>query len=867
MKSKKKTDLLFHILEDMDEFDLLSENHEVGEYVQENLKDSLRPYQEKALRYFHYTQIKGGKNSAYNHLFFHMATGAGKTMVMASTILYLFKEFGYRNFIFFVHTDAIIQKTKENLLNPQSTKHLFKHPLKIDGQQVFIDEVERFPDFPSPNTIYLKLTTIHKLHDDLSNYKENNLTFEDFEETPIVLLADEAHHYNASTKSKKDDQERKSWEATINRLLSVNSANKLLEFSATIDLDNKDIFRKYHNKIVYQYDLKQFMLDGYSKKVMLLEADQSDDDKMLDAVLLSQYRKLIAIQNGIKDFKPIVLFKSNYIATSQTKHNDFIQLINDLTPKKIKEHLNKKALQLSSSTSVWQNVIQYYNSTNLINITAGVQEDFSQMNLLNVNKQDVMEEDPTLLNTLEDPNNPIRAIFAVAKLNEGWDVLNLYDIVRISEKSSKTKNSTDSEAQLIGRGARYYPFVYEGEKSFTRRFDMSLKELRVLEQLHYHTVNEPTYIKTLHKSLEQADVISDSDGSSEIKHAKVKDSFKKTQIYEYGGLYYNLTKEVKDKERTWRSYSLETEYILTFNPANETALDKLEVNNTSIMKEQLLIVDKHYYYKAIHKSEFYTFQNLKQYFPELKSMAEFITSKSYLGGVKVVVRLPDKIDLDQVSAVEKLSLLEEVLTRIARSISRNFHKSVGTYDFVSMPIREVVKDYSVQIDPSKIVNQRISDKPMIGQKWYVYDTAILNQLEHKLVDLIKRLMGKLKNKYDEIFIIRNDETSMRFKITEFNGVRGFMPDFIMIMVNNADNSYYQVFLEPKGDDRLKEDAWKEGMLHDINDASKVSVEDESVRLVGIKFYALSKVNDFIKDLEDKLYDGEALEESTSLLFE
>ena len=44
-----------------------------------------------------------------------------------------------------------------------------------------------------------------------------------------------------------------------------------------------------------------------------------------------------------------------------------------------------------------------------------------------------------LLNNLEDPDNPIRAIFAVYKLNEGWDVLNLFDIVKIDEKKRSTK--------------------------------------------------------------------------------------------------------------------------------------------------------------------------------------------------------------------------------------------------------------------------------------------------------------------------------------------------------------------------------------------------------------------------------------------
>ncbi len=41
------------------------------------------------------------------------------------------------------------------------------------------------------------------------------------------------------------------------------------------------------------------------------------------------------------------------------------------------------------------------------------------------------EETEKLLNSLEDKNNHIRAIFTVDRLTEGWDVLNLFDIVRL----------------------------------------------------------------------------------------------------------------------------------------------------------------------------------------------------------------------------------------------------------------------------------------------------------------------------------------------------------------------------------------------------------------------------------------------------
>ena len=67
-------------------------------------------------------------------------------------------------------------------------------------------------------------------------------------------------------------------------------------------------------------------------------------------------------------------------------------------------------------------------------------------------------------------------------------MLNLFDIVRISEGATKTKNTTSSEAQLIGRGARYYPFQYHNDISYTRRFDYEASELKIVETLHYHTI-------------------------------------------------------------------------------------------------------------------------------------------------------------------------------------------------------------------------------------------------------------------------------------------------------------------------------------------------------------------------------------------
>lgn len=869
-KKPMNTELLFNQFQDFDRLGLFSENYDVPNYIRDNLKDLLRPYQDEALRYLHYAQNNKEADIRYKHLLFNMATGSGKTMVMAGAILYMFKEYGYQNFIFFVHTDAIIQKTKENLLNELSSKYLFSQNIEIDGEKISIESVETFPSIPNSNTIYLKLSTIHKIHDELNSPKENCVTFDELKEQNLVLLGDEAHHFNAETKAKgkaknTEEYEELTWEKTIDSILALQTKNRLLEFTATINLDNKEIYQKYKDKIVYQYDLKKFMLEGYSKKVMLLEANQEDNDKMLDAVLLSQYRKMVALDHDIHGFKPIVLFKSNQIAVSKSKQEDFIEIIESLTPNKIKSHLAHKKAQLNSSMSIWHKVIHRYHQGDLIAIVSAIKDDFNEMNLLNVNKTDLLEDHPVLLNTLEEIDNPIRAIFAVAKVNEGWDVLNLYDIVRISEKASNTKTGTDSEAQLIGRGARYYPFTYQKEQSYTRRFDNSFNDLAILEQLHYHTINEPSYIKILHNSLDSADVVAHMDGLGKVEHAKLKEDFKKSKIYQMGVLFYNEVVGVDNDARTWESYSLETHFEVSYKTAQEIALDHINDNAEQQTHIETLKLDQRYYLKALQKMNFFTFENIRIYFPMLKSMNEFITSTDYLGDLTIDIRLPNNITLKDLTAKEKLQLLETVLARIADNIRRNFNKAIGTYRFTSRPLKDFIKDYStfIHMNPATYVNQRIEAKSTIGKKWYVFDNAILNQLEHKLVELIEQFIHKLKGKYNDIYLIRNDEQSTGFKLREFNGVRGFMPDFILIMTGNEDSAYYQVFIEPKGDDRLLVDAWKEGMLETINNKDLMILdENENVRLVGIKFFANSKRKEFIEDFENKLFDGQSLEEKS-----
>src|SRR5699024_195659 len=260
-----------------------------------------------------------------------------------------------------------------------------------------------------------------------------SLTFEALEDTELVLLADEAHHYFAETKQSggKAEKDARTWERTIANLLSLNPKNRLLGFSATFNLNNEVLFQKIRDKIVYQYDLKQFMEHKYSKNVMLLRADEDDETKMLHGVLLSQYRKYVAQDHNI-ELKPVILFKSNKIATSLEANQKLINMIEGLTLAQIQQVIETGYAIYHKEQSIWTKMFDYYKDQDLSKVIRDLQWDFSSGNMLNANSQDFLtEENALLLNSLEEPNNPIRAIFAVARLNEGWDVLNLFDIVRI----------------------------------------------------------------------------------------------------------------------------------------------------------------------------------------------------------------------------------------------------------------------------------------------------------------------------------------------------------------------------------------------------------------------------------------------------
>lgn len=869
----------------------IKKHYFVPDYIIKNLKHLLRPYQEEAIRYFHYSQKLNGSDELYNHLLFNMATGSGKTNVMAALILYLYEEMRYTNFIFVVNTNGVLSKTRENLLNKTSSKYLFKDIIEIDGNRINIKEVNRFPITREKNTIYLKLSTIQSLSNEINEIKEGGLTIEELSKEKLVILGDEAHHYSAYTKKTltSTESKEKSWENTLDIIRQSNTKNRQLEFTATIDIEeDKFLYEKYKNKIIYRYGLDKFISEGYSKKVFRLEANSSDNDKMLNAVLLSQYRKIVAKKYGVADFKPVIMFKSNSIKVSNASYVTFNNLINNLNVEDLTKFID---INLNTTSITMKRVYKYYKNENLAHIITTIKRNFSKEKVINVNDSTngILEDNnfTYILNSLEDNENPFRVVFAVAKLSEGWDVLNLYDIVRISEQSKSTSAATMSEAQLIGRGARYNPFIFKNQISYKRRFDDlkyddDMEDLKLLESLHYHTINDKNYINNLIKALDKIKLTIEDDSDFVIFETDVKSSFKKSNVFKTGKLYYNAVENVPIEEyNSLSSFGINNIYEanminIILEAEYSEATDKGQYKKIPALRNS--DADKRILKKALSRNSFFDFCNLKNFIPILKSKSEFVNGNTWLGELKIDAIVP--FDTESLTAEEKLIATEKCLKYIQSNIKRNFSKQRGTNKFIPINIKDIVIPYSKKISKAlskKPLEEVIQKYPMPKQKWFVYEDAIVDVLEKDLIELIKRLVSTLEEKYSEVYLIRNDERQTNFKLHQFRSEKliveskfanlnssdditiydGFMPDFILYL--SDEDFIYQVYIEPKGEHLVVRDCWKQDILKSIDsDKFEILVEDNNVKLYGIKFYTGMNSKDFISDLDNKIFDGVSL---------
>lgn len=775
-------------------------NEEIPSYISENLNKELRIYQEQALKHY----LLQRQNPKTNHLLFNMATGSGKTLIMAALMLDLYKR-GYRNFVFFVDSTAILEKTKANFCDEKSSKYLFKQDIKIDGQVVEINAITNLND-SRENAINILFITVHTLYNRLiKDEREGNVTFEDFKRHKIVFLADESHHLNSDTK--EETKRKEGWESAAKKAFESHRENLMLEFTATIP-NHAEVLEKYKDKIVFEYNLKSFCQEGYSKRIFLMKYEDSElKSRFLGACLLSLYRQLLAIKYEIF-LKPVVLFKSESITPSKENQKNFNAMLENLQGSDVEEfykNINLGNEIFWASLEFFKKEFENYEAKVAELIKIHFKENFQ----LNANDNDEADANQIKLNSLEDKDNEVRVIFAVDKLNEGWDVLNLFDIVRLNGKT-KNKTTTTKEAQLIGRGARYFPFGDE-EFKYVRKYDKTQEfdERSMLERLSYHSFNDVSYINQLTTELKNQGLLFDEKKELiELRPSKrAKELTDKNKIF-----YVKNSRYIKEKGKNLFSEYDEIKQNLQY-------LEVPYFSKKIEEKEEKFKEEKEEYYhrinncfgdnicfeamaKAMNMLNI-TMREIKRLSPEFKSKREFYESFRHY-----------KFRFDKRQKFDRKNQLE-----LTKFILQNFKNAL---------VKESRRKYEVsEFETHELKNKGIrsifsnKDNMQDSQyEWLYYDKWSKDSgLEANFLNFIDENKQTIDEKFEEWIILRNDGFS-EFKIYDNRKdsptyAMGFEPDFIFFGKRRGDKKKHlsvEGIMESKGEHLVGKDQWKEDLI-------------------------------------------------------
>ncbi|WRE14104.1 DEAD/DEAH box helicase family protein [Helicobacter pylori] len=795
-------------------------------HITSNLKKELRDYQKQAI--YNYLE-KRQSHPTQKHFMFEMATGSGKTLVMAGLILECYKQ-GYQNFIFFVNSTSILEKTKLNFTDSTSSKYLFSENININDENTEIKSINNLNESHS-GAINIYFSTIQGLFSLFTRAKENAITLEDLKDQKLVFLADEAHHLNTETKKKLNDSEaseKRNWESVVKLALEQNKDNLLLEFSATIPKE-KSVEEKYKNLKVATYTLKEFSEDKFCKNIYSLSYENKElETRFLGACVSSLYKELLAQHHNIENFKPCILFKSERIEDSKENQERFNAFLENLSPLDLENFFHY------SRNAFFKDAKNFFDERNYTaNLVAFLQTKFKKSTQINTNNEKELEKSMLLLNSLEDRDNPKRVIFSVDKLNEGWDVLNLFDIVRLKNKASQ--KDTIKDAQLIGRGARYYPFSYNDFKPsriefYQRKFDLS-NPLSALERLDYHAVYDSEFIAKLKEELREL-------GLGLIEKEKTTIPLTPTKRFK---CYYASNTKDKKKNLLNMDYSGPVEATLkslhvplfAFN-VREKKVDFKEENKgdtTYYIPHTLDKIPINYFLKALNLKNL-DFKTLKKAFKKhaFNNKVEFI--ERYVSSLKTNFHKSQKFDNNEI--------LLKLAVYIIENLKDTLLKEQDKYEVSALELKEF-ETHNKSLSASEWEKD-------IPYEWLLFKDMrkLDSDLEREFLVFINDHKEVLDKKFKEWCVLRNDHfTELKVFCNIENSpfyAQGFEPDFILFAQTHEDEFLgFTCYMEAKGEHLEPSNAWKKEFLEMLENATLKS-HNKKLHLKGLPFFTFTNNN-------------------------
>lgn len=370
-----------------------------------------------------------------------IATGIGKTRLMAATIYYLHQAHGIKHFFILAPNLTLYNKLLRDFGDPGYDKYVFKglaeyfaHPPKVitgenylsvrtnpGDQQLFqFDEIEinifNIDKFNSDNKVEKK--DRKKLAPRMKRLSEYlGTSYYDYLASlpKLVVLMDEAHRYYADASSKVIDE--------LSPVLGI-------EMTATPLRDGQPV-----GNIIYEYNLAQALKDGLYVKIPTIA---TRTDFSCDGLPPEEIER-IKLEDGLSVHIQTKASLEKYARDNNKPHvKPFVLVVcRDI------DHASKTVEYLESD--------RFYSG-------------FYRGKVLQIDSSTKKEDDlARLFLSVEENSNPIEIVVHVNMLGEGWDVRNLYTIIPLRAANARTLIE-----QTIGRGLR---LPFEGKRTGEKDID------------------------------------------------------------------------------------------------------------------------------------------------------------------------------------------------------------------------------------------------------------------------------------------------------------------------------------------------------------------------------------------------------------
>lgn len=207
----------------------------------------------------------------------------------------------------------------------------------------------------------------------------------------------------------------------------------------------------------------------------------------------------------------------------------------------------------------------------------------------------------------------------------------------------------------------------------------------------------------------------------------------------------------------------------------------------------------------------------------------------------------------------------EVLKQIEPQLSKGGIGYRGSSRFTPKPIKDTFKDHVLKVADDDSIDKEFGKSmreaanlflTMDLEKcnWHAYNDCFGTSEEKHLIKYIEAIYPKLKEKYQDIYLVRNEKD---LKLWSFKTGNAFEPDYVLFLRNKGNDDIYdniQIFIEPKGEHLRATDAWKEECLQEIKDKADIhfSTRSEKFNVWGMPFYTESKRMIFDSSFREEL---------------